>query len=417
MTEEQFCEQLASIAVAIGLNVQKGQEVYVRAPIEAALLTPHVVTAAYQRGAKFVHVEYRDQKATRARMEHAPEDTLTYVPPGVLGERMRIAKEGGASLAILGEDPMGLEGVPVGRRGAVTKAYAEATTDYIDLVMKDYFPWCVISMPNPSWAARVYPDLDPEAALGKLRDAVAHACRLDTDDPVAAWQAHSNRLTKIATWLTSQAFDRFEYLAPGTELTVGMPANQHWIGTEGVSKEGITFIANLPTDEVFCAPDWRRVEGTIHSSRPMVLGGTNVGHADFVVQGGRIVTATCETHQEILEQELDLDDRSRYFGEIALVTEDAPIAQLKTTFYDGLYDENAGCHFAFGQAYSNCVERGAAMSEEERKEAGLNVSQQHVDFTVGSDQLTITGIRNDGSRASIMEHGQWSSELLDGAGA
>jgi aminopeptidase len=417
MTEDQFCEQFASIVVAVGLNVQRDQEVYVRAPIEASLIVPHLTRAAYARGAKYVHVEYRHQAAIRARMEYAPEDTLTYVPPGLVAERLRVGKEGGAELAILGEDPMGLDGVPPERRGPVIKASAEANSAYRELAMKDFFPWCVISMPNPSWAARVYPDLEPAAALARLRDDVAHACRLDTPDPVASWQAHSSRLTKIAAWLTEQAFDRFEYKADGTDLIVGMPARQHWIGTEGVSENGITFIANIPTDEVFCAPDWRRVDGTVRSSRPMILGGTNVGYASFVVEGGRITSATCDNHQEILDQELDLDDRSRYFGEIALVTEDAPIAALKTTFYDGLYDENAGCHFAFGAAYSNCVEGGAEMDDDQRVEAGLNVSKQHVDFTVGSDKLSIVGVRSDGSRTAIMERGLWTSELLTGADA
>jgi aminopeptidase len=416
MEMSDFYARYAAIALEVGCNVQPGQEVYVRVPIDAAGLVPHLVRGAYDRGALFVHVEYRDQRAIRARMEYAPEETLSFVPPGVLGERLRVAKTGGASLAVLGEDPMGLTGVPPERRGPIVKAYAEATSEIRALTMSDFYPWCVISMPNPSWAARVYPDLSPDEALARLTEAVAHACRLDTDDPVGAWRDHSRRLMRLASWLTEKAFDRFEYAAPGTELSVGMPADQNWIGTEGISANGVTFIANMPTDEVFCAPDWRRVEGVVRSSRPLVLGGTNVGHAEFVIEAGRITGASSESDQAILDQELDLDERSRYLGEIALVSEDAPVASLATTFYDGLYDENAGCHFAFGNAYTNCVHGGSNMTDDEKQAAGLNVSQQHVDFTVGSADLAITGITGAGERMTIMSNGLWSDELVQATG-
>jgi aminopeptidase len=413
MTLDEFLTRYADVVTAVGLNVQRGQEVYVRAPLEASAFVPHVVRSAYRRGARFVHVEYRQQAVTRARLEDAPAESLDYVPRGTLAERLRVVRDGGASLAILGEDPMGLEGVDPGRQATATRALAAASTELRELAMKDHHPWCVISIPNDIWAARVYPGVDPPEALARLTDAAAHACRLDTPDPVAAWTEHSGRLMRLAAWLTGQAFGRFDYRAPGTELSVGMPERHHWIGTEGRSADGITFIANLPTDEVFCAPDWRRVDGTLRSTRPLIAGGTNLGRVDFTVRQGRIVEARAERGQEILDHELDLDERARYFGEVALVSEDAPIAELGTTFYDGLYDENAGCHFAFGNAYANCVEGGATLDDEGRLAAGLNTSRQHFDFTVGSDQLSITGVRADGSAISIMERGRWTDVVLE----
>ncbi|MFP4114534.1 MAG: aminopeptidase [Spirochaetota bacterium] len=411
MTKPEFFERYASVVAAVGLNIQRDQEVYVRAPLEASEFVPHFVTACYRRKATYVHVEYRDQASIRARLEHAPQETLSYVPSGGLTERLRVAKAGGASLSVLGEDPKGLEGIPPSRRGPWITSLAEATSEIRELAMKDFFPWCVISIPNPAWARAVYPDLPEDEALDRLFSAVGHACRLDTPDPVAAWREHSDRLTKLASWLTEQAFDRFRFQAPGTDLTVGMPDRQRWIGTEGVSEQGITFIANLPTDEVFCAPDRRRVEGTFRSSRPLVLEGTDVGIVDFTVADGRIVEARAEREQETLDQELDLDQYARYLGEIAFVAEDSPIAELRTVFYDGLYDENAGCHLAFGNAYSNCVEGGATMSEAERREAGLNVSRQHTDVTVGSAELTITAVRADGGEFPLLRNGRWTAEL------
>lgn len=416
MDRSEFYERYAAVVASVGLSIQPGQEVAVRAPVETAEFVPHFVRAAYRRGARFVHVTYKHQAVMRARLEEAPEESLGYVPSAQVDELVRIARGGGASLAVLGEDPTGLAGVDAARRGLVNKAMAEASREYRELVMTDFLPWCVISMPNPVWAQAVYPGLASDAALDRLFEAVAHACRLDTPDPVAAWDAHSKRLMAIASWLTDEAFDAFHYESPGTDLTAGMPANHRWIATEGVSKNGITFIANLPTDEVFCAPDWRRVEGRVRSTRPLVLDGTDVGIAELVVRDGKIVDARCEREQEVLEQELDLDDRARYFGEIAFVSEDAPIAELKTTFFDGLYDENAGCHLAFGNAYANCVADGGELDHDGRLEAGLNVSDQHLDFTVGSGDLTLTGIRADGSRLAVMREGLWTPETLASAG-
>jgi len=415
MDRTRFYERYAQIVVRLGMNVQEDQEVLIRAPVEATSFVPYVVAECYRSGAKYVHVLYSDQAVKRARLEYARDQTLSVVPDAEIAERVRIARAGGASLAVLGEDPMGLAGVDAVRRGTVSRAMAQATNEYRELAMKDHFPWCVISVPNPAWAARVYPDLSPEQGLDALFDAVGRACRLDHEDPVAAWRDHSERLTRIAEQLTTERFDHFVYSAPGTELTVGMPENHVWIGTESQSAAGVRFIANLPTDEVFSAPDWRRVEGTIQTTRPMVLGGVNVGLGQFTITGGKITDATCERDQAMLEQELDLDDRARYFGELALVSEDAPIAREQKTFYDGLYDENAGCHLAFGNAYALCVSGGARMGTEQKSAAGLNTSMQHYDFTVGSDKLQITGYRGDGSTVPIISDGRWSEELLAAA--
>lgn len=199
-------------------------------------------------------------------------------------------------------------------------------------------------------------------------------------------------------------------------MTVGMPDNQTWIGTEGSSAEGTTFIANLPTDEVFCAPHRLRVDGKVRSTRPLILSGIDVGIVDLRIKEGRIVEARSEQHNDVLQQELDLDENARFLGEIALVSENAPIARLGTTFYDGLYDENAGCHFAFGAAYANCVSGGAKMSPEQRKLAGLNQSSQHADFTVGSTELSITAIKSDGTEFSLMRNGRWTPETMEAAG-
>jgi aminopeptidase len=411
MTDREFYERYAAVVMAVGLNIQEGQELYIRAPVQAAEAVPPFVTAAYDRGAKYVHVEYRDQAINRTRLEHARQGTLEYVPPGAIAERLRVAREGGASLAMLGDDPTALSGIDSSRKGAWTRALAQASSEYRELAMRDAFPWCVISMPNEVWARAVYPDLEAEEASARLIDAVARVCRLDSEDPVASWVEHSRRLKRIAGWLDEQAFDRFHYLAPGTDLVVGLPDQHRWIATESESENGIRFIANIPTDEIFSAPDYRRVNGTVRSTRPLVLNGTDVGVADFVVEDGKIRGARSERDQAVLEEELNLDEGARYFGELALVSEDAPIAKLNTVFYDGLYDENAGCHLAFGNAYAHCLRGGAEMSSDALAAAGLNRSQQHHDFTVGSADLSIIAYRADGSSVEIMRGGRWTEAV------
>jgi aminopeptidase len=416
MDTAEFFDRYAAVVASVGLNIQPNQEVFVSAALEAADFVPHFVRAAYRRKARYVQVDYHQQAVTRARLEEAPAETLDYLRAPMIDERVRIARSGGAALSILGADPTGLAGIDPARRAPVLKASAEARREISELTMSDFYPWCVISIPNPVWAKAVFPDLPEQQALDRLVEAVGHACRLDTDDPVAAWTAHSARLMKLAGWLTREAFDRFHYEGPGTDLVVGMPANQRWIGTEGTSAQGITFIANLPTDEVFCAPDWRRVEGTVRSTRPLIQSSTSLGIVEFEVRDGRIVGAHAEHEQEVLEQALELDEHARYFGEIALVDQAAPIAELGITFFDGLYDENAGCHLAFGNAYANCVHGGDELTEEERREAGLNTSRQHSDVTVGSSELSITAVRADGSTFPLMREGRWTSELSHAVG-
>ena len=414
---QSFVESYARVIVSIGLDLRKGQELLLVTPVEAAELAAAVAREAYAAGAKYVTVRYFDTAVDRARLELSDPSDLEYLPPEYGADRLRIAKEGDAVAVFLGDDPEALAGVDSERIAAARRPRSARMRPAMELLMKDHHNWCVISAPTQIWASRVFPDLAPEAALEKLIGSVSRACRLDQPDPVVAWKSHANRLGKIANYLTSRQFDRFQYNGPGTDLSVGMPANHVWVGTEGHSSKGNTFIANLPTDETFCAPDWRRVEGTLRGTRPSIMSGTNVGHVSLTVKDGKIVDFTAEQNEDVVRAELDLDEQARSFGEIALVAESSPVAQMKTVFYDGLYDENAGCHLAFGNAYSTNVKGGETMSGDELLEAGLNQSLQHFDFTVGSPELDITAFARDGSQFPVIVKGEWSEQLLTVSGA
>lgn len=413
MNQSDFDRAYAHLVVAAGVQLREGQELYVRIPVEAASFAGPLAEAAYRAGARFVHVEFRDQASARARLEHAREETLTFVPEALIGERTRVIREGGASIAILGDDPAALDGVAADRLGTVMKAIGAASDEFRSILMAHLSPWLVISYPTAAWARRVYPELPVADAVDRLRGDVAAVCRLNEADPVAAWLEHDRRMTHLADWLTARAFDRFEYRAPGTELTVGMPAGQRWEGGGSATPSGHRFMANMPTDEVFAAPHRDRVEGTIRSTRPLVHSGRNMGICSFVVRDGRIVEATSERDQSGLEEQLNIDDDARRFGEIALVSEDAPVAKAGRVFYDGLYDENAGCHLAFGRAYPTSLVDGRDLDDNALRERGLTVSRQHFDFIIGSSELDVVAIGDDGTRTPILEQGLWSSAVRD----
>ncbi len=408
MTNEQYYAKLSQVVVGIGLNIQEGQELLVQSPVASAEFVPYVAHEAYRAGARHVTALYADGRVVREKIESAPDAHVDYEPAALHDEAERIGRDGGAVLILHGEDPAVLEGVPIKRRSRYLKAVGRRAHAGRDRRMRDAHPWVVVAVPTPAWAARVFPELPSEEALERLRTATAVACRLDQPDPVAAWNDHCAALEGLSAWLDKQQFDHLEYTGPGIDLRIGLPANHRWIGPATRSENGITFVANMPTDEVFTAPDRATVEGKLRSSRPIVYQGSFVGVVEMTVESGRIIKATAEKNQSVLEDALDRDKNARYFGEVALVSEDAPVARQGLTFFDGLYDENAGCHLAFGAAYPTCLQGGDSMSSEERLVAGLNDSLQHLDFTIGSGELDVTAYDRDGKAVPILVSGRWS---------
>lgn len=413
MNRNEFFKRYAKVIATVGLAVHEGQEVVIRSLLETADFVPFVAAECYRRGASYVHTLYRDYRVARARLENANEETLTRTPAGFIAEQIRLARTGGAALTILGEDPAAMEGIDARRLGTVSKAMSAASRELRTLAMTTEFPWCGVSLPNLAWARKVYPGKPDDKALSQLFAAVATACRLDRDDPVSEWHSHIHGLRTIADWLTAQAFTRLEYRAPGTDFRVGLPRGHQWPGGSAVSAAGVSFVPNMPTEEVFTAPNRLEAEGSVTTTRPMILNGVNVGIGEFTLEGGKIVAARCERMQDVLERELDLDDGARYLGEVAFVTEDSPVAQLMTTFYDPIYDENAGCHLAFGAAYPLCIDAGVEMSPAELRSAGLNTSIQHFDFTVGSDELSVVAYGTNGDPVQIIDAGRWGRDVMN----
>lgn len=391
-------DRLAELAVGFGANVQPGQIVTVSTELGKEELTRAVTATAYRKGAKFVDVSYFDPYVKRARIEHAAEESLDFVPSWY-GERMlaigehrcaRIGLTGPAAPGLLDDlDParVGRDHLPFLRE--VGKVVNDRTTN-----------WTAVPCPTPRWAQLVHPDLDPDAALAMLWEQVGHICRLDTDDPVAAWRTRIDALTSAAQRLTERRFDALHFEGPGTDLRVGLLPSSRWHAARFDTVGGIEHMPNLPTEEAFTTPDPERVDGVVRSTKPLVVGTTIVRGLHVRFEGGHAVRFDAETGGEALATMAKRDEGANRLGEVALVDREGRIGRLDTVFYDTLIDENAASHIALGSSYSFTV-------DDEADQARGNRSDIHIDFMIGSDEVDVTGLTADGERVPVLRGGAW----------
>ena len=275
-------------------------------------------------------------------------------------------------------------------------------------MMANGFPWCVVSVPVLSWAKKVFPNDGDAAAMEKLWNAIFKTVRVtEGGDAVEAWRAHCAYLDEMAGKLNALQLKQVRYKnALGTDVVVGLPDEHVWLAGADTARSGVRFVANMPTEEVFSAPKRDAVDGVLAASKPLALNGNVIEGIRLTLEHGRIVGIHADTNEDVLRQAIETDEGAHYLGEIALVPDDSPIAQSGLLFYNTLFDENAACHFAFGQAYPACVPNGDNLSEEELVRRGINaVSNTHVDFMVGTADLSVTGILPDGGEAPVMRDG------------
>ena len=396
--DDAYLERLADLVVGFGANVQEGQIVSVTCEPGKERLTRAIAGSAYRRGAKFVDVQWFDPWVKRERIAHAREETLEFVPEWY-GQRIlalgdahaaRIALAGVVAPGLLEDlDPVrtGMDRLPAVKESG--KVVNDRTTN-----------WSIIPCPTPSWAKLVFPDKPEDDALATLEEQIAHVLRLDEDDPIAAWRARADALVTAAARLTERAFDALHYEAPGTDLTVGLLPGAHWEAARFETVDGIEHMPNLPTEEVFTTPDPERADGQVTASKPLVLAdGTVVRGLKVRFEGGRAVEIEAETAQDTMRTITQTDDGACRLGELALVDREGRIGKLDTVFYDTLLDENAASHLAFGQGFPFLI------GEEHRDRA--NESQIHIDFMIGSPEMSVTGITAAGERIPVLVHGNW----------
>lgn len=408
-TTDALLDKYAELLVRVGVNVQPGQELLIRADINAAPLVRKVAQAAYELGSPYVHVFWGDGYVNRARFLHGPEGSFGRYPQYAADGINRLAQGGAASLAITSDDPDLLAGVDPDRYAQYIREWQKAVQPYRDVSMRDGMQWCVAGAASAGWAAKVFPDLPQDEAVSKLWDAIFTATRVTTDDPVARWHDHNEELRGMREKLNARRYASVRFTGPGTDLTVGLADGHLWDGGSSRVPSGTQFVANMPTEEVFTAPHARRVDGTVRASLPLSYNGVLIDDFTLTFENGQVTKAVAGKGQRVLDTILDTDEGSRRLGEVALVPASSPIAKAGVLFLNTLYDENAACHIALGRGYDMTLDGSGAMTPDQKAEAGLNHSSVHVDFMIGSDKIDVDGVTQDGAAEPLMRKGEWVS--------
>jgi aminopeptidase len=387
-------DRYAELAVRVGANVQPGQLVDVIAHVEHAEVVRAVARAAYRAGARYVDVYYSDQHIRRAMIEHADDELLSWTPPWILERAKHVGDERAAIIALIGDAEIDLladlPGERVGR--ARMKELADETMRQINEQLNN---WTIIGVPNAGWARQMFgePDVD---RLWKL---VEFCVRLDADDPVEAWRDHVRRLQRRAQRLNELRLDAVRFSGPGTDLTVGLLPESRWQGAESLTADGLPFVANMPTEEVFTTPDSRRTEGQVRATRPLAMAGSVVRGLELRFEAGRISEVRAEEGADVVHGQLASDENASFLGEVALVDGTSRTGAAGLTFFEGLYDENTTCHVAYGGAYAEAVEGEPG--------EGVNVSTVHTDFMVGGPEIDVDGVLADGSVVPLLRREVW----------
>ncbi|NMA82285.1 MAG: aminopeptidase [Epulopiscium sp.] len=404
---ERNLEKYADLAIRTGVNIQENQELLIMAPIETAPFVRKVAKKAYEAGAKNVHVDWSDEDLTLTKFLLAPDEALKEFPLWKAKGYVEMAEGGCAVLSISASNPDLLKNIDPEKIALSNKARAIALEDFRAYMQNNKISWSIVSIPTAAWATKVFPTTTEEVAVEKLWDAIFSVTRVHEEDPIKAWEQHLTNLNTKLDYLNGKKYMKLHFKAPGTDLTVELPKGHIWLGADANNEKGASFIANIPTEEVFTLPAKYGVDGILASKKPLNYNGTIIDNFSLTFEKGKVVDFTAETGYETLKNMLNTDEGARYLGEVALVPHDSPISNSNILFYNTLFDENASCHFAFGSAYPVCLEGGENLSKEDLEKQGCNTSLIHVDFMVGCAEMAIDGIQADGSIEPIFRNGNW----------
>jgi aminopeptidase len=407
MDWETQLDNYAKLAVNIGLNLRAGQRLLINAPIETAPLVHRVTEHAYRAGAKLVSVIYLDEQLEPIRYAHAPNDSFSEFPHWIASAWNQAVENGDAMLNISANDPDRLKGVDPTLVTQTMRASREALDTARQALTRNQINWCIVSVPIPSWARRIFPDLTQEQALEQLWKAIFKTVRADQPDPLAAWKTHLETLDARRAWLNAQRFDAIRLSGPGTTLEVGLVDGHLWTSGQSLAQNGVLFCANMPTEEVFTMPHRDRVNGTVRSTRPLAHAGVTMDGIQVEFQNGKIVRASATRGEDALLHLLETDAGARHIGELALVPTPNPVFDTGILFSNTLFDENAASHIALGRAYPFTLEGGNSMTTEELELVGANTSLIHVDWMVGSPEVDVDGVSQNGSVLPVMRDGTW----------
>ncbi|MFC0213719.1 aminopeptidase [Paenibacillus chartarius] len=408
MSMTESLEKYAETLLRIGLNVQPGQKLVIDAPLSAANFVRIVTRLAYDIGASQVHHEWWDDELALIRYRHAPESSLGYYPEWRANGLAEYAENNAAFLFVQSPNPDLLKDVPADLIAKETRGRAAIRKRFLDYTRLHQVSWLIAAVPSPAWAARLFPGLPAEQGVAKLWDVVFKATRIDRDDPVGEWRKHLDTLHAKTSKLNAMRIRKLHYRAPGTDLYIELPEKHIWLGGAKPNKSGTPFVANMPTEEVFTMPAKHGVNGIVRSTKPLNHGGSLIEDFSFTFKDGRIVDYRAGKGEDKLQTILDTDEGASYLGEVALVPYRSPISLMDIVFYNTLFDENASCHLAIGNAYPSTLEGGVGLSPDQLKASGANVSMTHVDFMIGSAELDIDAELPDGSTVPLFRQGNWA---------
>lgn len=406
---ETMLNEYAKLCVKVGINIQQGQPLVINSPIEGAPFVRMIAKNAYELGASEVHVNWNDEVLTKLKFENAPMKIFENYPKWFADGLEDYAKKGAGFLSIAAQDPELLKEIDPKKIAANNKSASMALKEWRKYTMNDINPWCVISIPTKSWAKRVFPNVTEEEAVEKLWAAIFSATRMDLEDPVKAWEDHMANLKDKVDFLNEKELKTLHYTSSnGTDLVVELPEGHIWAGGGAIDSKGTYFAPNMPTEEVFTMPLKTGVNGVVYSTKPLNYGGKLIDDFKLTFKDGKVVDFEAKVGQDTLADLLDIDEGAKYLGEVALVPYDSPISNSNIIFINTLFDENASCHFAFGKAYPTNIVGGEKMTDEELESHGVNNSLTHVDFMIGSKDMSILGETKNGEKIQVFRDGNWA---------
>lgn len=406
LTHEQLLDRLAETAVRVGLNIQKNQQLIITAPLDAVALVRRVTAHAYKAGASLVTTLYNDDEALLARFAHAPEESFDTAATWMADGMAQAFRDGAARMAITGANPTLLKGQNPDHVSRVSRAASRANRPAMEIITQFATNWNIIACATPAWAQQIFPDLPQEEAMTALWNGIFSASRADTENPVQAWEEHNRILHHRSDLLNRLRFDSLHFTGPGTDIDIGLADGHLWAGGAEKAGNGVVCNPNIPTEEVFTTPHCARINGTVSSTKPLFHQGSLIDDIQVRFENGRIVEAHAGKGEDVLHRILESDEGARSIGEVALVPHSSPISQSGILYRNTLFDENAACHIALGQAYTKCMTDPDGLSEEELIARGANHSIIHIDWMIGSDKIDVDGIKN-GQRTPLLRQGEW----------
>ncbi len=408
MDLQKGIEKYAELILKVGLRLKQGDKLLVLVSEDTLPMVREVTKQAYQLGVTDVIYDFSDDAMTLARFQYGDETALSYLPQFKMDFLEQAYKHNYHRLALVAPNPELLKSIDSKKIAQWQAMYAKAYQPVMRYVMENRVKWNVAAYPSTAWAKVVFPELREEEAVAKLWETLFAVTRVNTADPVAAWEQHIASLKKHQTILNDMQFEKLLYTAPGTDLEVYLPEGHVWMGGTAATTKGEDFLPNIPTEEVFSMPHAYKVNGTLRATKPLAVRGKIVDGFSFTFKDGKIVSFDAKEGKDILDDLIHTDEGACRLGEVALVPDDSPISNTKLLFKNTLFDENASCHFAVGNAYSDNLKGSISLTDEQKQAAGMNSSMIHVDFMVGSTELSVVGVKKDGTRVPVLEKGNWA---------